>query len=167
MIVISCAVIIANFYLQIQVLTLPIIMIFYFSVLIFNEHNKIKLLFIPVIVITMVWGFIVIPSLYAQFVRLQKPSEFYYVFPLFMYMIRVFLYMVYRQIQYTEYIFLQLPFFLTGLEFGIMLTLDVHQIQFWYLMVFFTLLIINDRTQFTINILVNLWKALSAIGDRK
>lgn len=33
---ISCAVIVANFYLNIQVLTYPIILIFYFAVVIFN-----------------------------------------------------------------------------------------------------------------------------------
>lgn len=48
-----------------------------------------------------------------------------------------------------------------------MLTLNVGDIEFWYLMVFFTLLIINDRTQFTVNILIALSKALSVIGERK
>lgn len=63
----------------------------------------------------MVWGFIVIPALYAEFVRIGNNKEFYYIFPLFMYIIRVIFYMFYRQIHYTEYIFLQLPFFLTGI----------------------------------------------------
>lgn len=76
----------------------------------------------------MVWGFVVIPALYSEFVKISNRKGFYYVFPLFMYILRVFLYLSYREIKYTEYIFLQLPFYLTGIEIGVMMTLNVDDI---------------------------------------
>ena len=43
------------------------------------------------------------------------------------------------------------------------MTLKIGDIQFWYLMVFFTLSIINDRTQFMIDILWKLGRALTKL----
>lgn len=113
---VAWAVIIANYFLRIQALTYPIILICYFSVLIFNERHKNKIIFIPVLILLVVWGFIVIPSLFVQFrTVLGNVQGFYYIFPLFVFMIRIFLYIAYKWIKFTEYIFLQLPFFILGL----------------------------------------------------
>lgn len=119
------------------------------------------------LVTTIVWGFVVIPALYAEFVRIGNSQGFYYVFPIFVYILRVFLYLSYREIKYSEYIFMQLPFFLTGLEYGVMLTLTVDQIEFWYLMVFFTLQIINDRTQFSLRVLSSIVRAFGTVAQSK
>lgn len=48
-----------------------------------------------------------------------------------------------------------------------MLTLSVSDIEFWYLIVCYTLLIVNDRTQFTIDILSSVFKAFSNIDKKK
>lgn len=63
-VLLSCAIIIANYFLKIKVLSYPAILICYFSVLLFNEHHKRKIFFLLVLVATLIWGFIVIPSLY-------------------------------------------------------------------------------------------------------
>lgn len=48
------------------------------------------------------------------------------------------------------------------------MTLTVSSIEFWYLMVFFTLQIVNDRTQFMLKILVKVWKSCdNTIRTRK
>lgn len=160
---VGCGIIIGNFFLGVQVLTFPAILVCYFAVLIFNEHHKHKLLFIVVVVGVLVWGFVVVPALFLQFSNIGNRQGFYYVFPLFIFIIRTFLWVAYRWIKYSEYVFLQLPFFILGLEYGVMLTLSVSSIEFWYLMVFFTLLITNDRTQFTLELVVSMWRSC----DRK
>lgn len=73
-----------------------------------------------------------------------------------MFMIRMGLSCCYWAIGHTASIFLQLPLFITGLEYGTILTRDTSTIEFWYLMVFFSLQIINDRTQFFLRILVKI-----------
>jgi hypothetical protein len=62
----------------------------------------------------------------------------------------------YWMIDHTAIIFLQLPLFLTGLYYGAILSFDLQTIEFWYLLVTFSLQIINDRTQFLLNILVSI-----------
>ena len=49
----------------------------------------------------------------------------------------------YVLIGFSEYIYLQIPFFMMGLDYGVILTLNTTSIEYWYLMVFFTLQIIN------------------------
>lgn len=49
-------------------------------------------------------------------------------FPFFVFLIRIFLYLTFRLVKYSEYIFLQLPFFLLGMEYGVMMTLSVSSI---------------------------------------
>lgn len=108
-------IIIANFFLGIQILTYPSILLCYFSILIFNEHYKSKLLYIPTLILTILWGFLVIPSVYTSFLNFNNSKGFYYIFPLFMFIIRTTVYIAYRRIKYTEYIYMQLPFFLLGI----------------------------------------------------
>ena len=115
----------------------------------------------------LIWGFIVIPTLYSQLKIGSDNLAFYYVFPIFIFIIRNFLYVCYRWIGFSEYIYLQLPFFLLGLEFGVMMTLSVSSVEFWYLMVFFTLQISNDRSELTLELLVSIWRSLNHSRSKK
>ena len=75
----------------------------------------------------MAWGFGLFPGLYAVFDTNAKEA-FYYLFPLFMLLVRIIVYIFFFMIKYSELIFLQLPFFMTGLEYGVILTLKMSQI---------------------------------------
>ena len=76
-----------------------------------------------------------------------------------MVMLRVIVSVFFSIMKFTELVFLQLPFFIMGLEFGVILTLQTSSIEYWYLMVFFTLEIINDRTQFLLRMLKSIFNA--------
>jgi hypothetical protein len=95
----------------------------------------------------------VLPAIYNS---LQAKVAYFYIFPILMFLLRNALGYCYWVIDRTAVIFLQLPLFITGLEYGTILTRDMSTIEFWYLMVFFSLQIINDRTQFFLRILVNI-----------
>ena len=100
-VLICLPIIIANYFMSIQILTYPSILICYFTVLIFNEHHKQKILYIPILILTIIWGFIIIPSVYSSLLKFNNPKTFYYVFPIFMWMIRTTLYATYRKIKYS------------------------------------------------------------------
>ena len=150
-----CAMIITicNHYLNVRILTYPSIIICYLSTMIFNEEYNIKIIFILVLVIEMTYGFAFLPGLYSSFAENNK-SAFYYVFPIFMFILRMMVSLLYWMIEHTSIIFLQIPMFIMGLEYGIILTLQTSSIEYWYLMVFFTLQIINERTQFALRLLI-------------
>ena len=150
-----CAMIItiSNHYLNVRILTYPSIIICYLSTMIFNEEYKIKIIFILVLVIEMAYGFAFLPGLYNSFAADNK-GAFYYVFPIFMFILRMMVSLLYWMIEHTSIIFLQIPLFIMGLEYGVILTLQTSSIEYWYLMVFFTLQIINERTQFTLRLLI-------------
>lgn len=63
----------------------------------------------------------------------------------------------YWLVGYSESLYLQITLFLIGLEYGTVLSISVGEIEFWYLIVFFTLQIINDRTNFMLNVFVNMF----------
>ena len=149
-------IVICNNYLKVAVLTYPAIIICYLSVMLFNEKNKQKIIFIFCLVCVMAWGFAFIPGLYTAFSDDTK-TTFYYIFPVFMVILRLIISGFYMAIKYSELVFLQLPFFILGLEYGVILTLQTGQIEYWYLMVCFTLEIINDRTQFLLRMLISIF----------
>ena len=156
--VIAAIIVIANYFLNVSVLSYPAIIICYLSVMMFNERNKEKIMIILVFVMEVAWGFGFLPGLYSAFDSNSKQA-FYYLFPLFMLIIRVLVSIFFTAIKYTEPIFLQIPLFLMGLEYGVILTLRTNYIEYWYLMVFFTLQIINDRTQFVLRICISILQA--------
>jgi hypothetical protein len=100
----------------------------------------------------------VLPAIYRS---LQTKIAYFYIFPILMFIIRNILSYCYWTIDHTASIFLQLPLFITGLEYGTILTRDISTIEFWYMMVFFSLQIINDRTQFFLRIMINIAKYYS------
>ena len=53
---------------------------------------------------------------------------------------------------------LQVSLFFYGLSYGIILTLDISSIEFWYLLVLLTLEIINARYQFLLGLAKKLFK---------
>ena len=104
----------------------------------------------------MVFGFILLPvisnSLYGQ----GKKDTYIWIFPILMLVLRSVLSYCYWVIDHTALIFLQLPLFLTGLYYGAILSFDIQTIEFWYLLVTFSLQIVNDRTHFLLNVLVSI-----------
>lgn len=109
-----CAIPIAivNNYLKTQLLTYPAILFCYGAILLFNEKYKIKILILIILVIQLVFGFLVIPSFYSIF---GTKNIFFYLFPLPMLLVRSFISLLYWLIGYSSIVFLQFPFFLTGL----------------------------------------------------
>ena len=105
---------ICNNYLNITILTYPAIIICYLSTLIFNEEYKVKLIFILVFVLELAYGFALFPGLYNSFPDENKQA-FYYVFPIFMFVLRTMVSLLYWMIEHTSIIFLQIPMFIMGL----------------------------------------------------
>jgi hypothetical protein len=60
----SIPIIIANFFLNLSFFTYPAIVICYYSVMSFNEKHKSKQVFILVLVLTIIYGLIVLPAIY-------------------------------------------------------------------------------------------------------
>ena len=143
----------ANYFLGLSFFTYPSIVICYYAVLSFNERFKAKQLFVMALVFAIIYGVIVLPAIYRS---LQTKVAYFYVFPVLMFLLRSVLSYCYWVIGHTAVIFLQLPLFLAGLEYGTILTRDISTIEFWFMMVFFSLQIINDRTQFSLRIMVNI-----------
>ena len=75
-----------------------------------------------------------------------------------MFILRNLVQLTYWIVGYSAGLFLQIPLFLMGLEYGIVLSVSMSEIEFWYLLVFFTLQIMNDRTQFFLRVMANLVK---------
>jgi len=100
------------------------------------------------------FGVFVFPNLY-QLLKSTK-EIYFYIFPLFMFLLRNIVQFGYWLIGYSESLYLQITLFLIGLEYGTVLTIPVGEIEFWYLIVFFTLQIINDRTHFILKVFVNM-----------
>ena len=104
----------ANHFLSVTILTYPAIIICYLSTLIFNEEYKVKIIFILVLVLELVYGFALLPGLYNSFPDENK-TTFYYIFPIFMFLLRTMVGLLYWMIQHTSIIFLQIPLFIMGL----------------------------------------------------
>lgn len=100
------------------------------------------------------FGVLVLPNLYQIF--RSSNQIYYYVYPLFMFLLRNIIQYGYWLIGYSESLYLQITLFLIGLEYGTVLTIQVGEIEFWYLIVFFTLQIINDRSHFILKVFINM-----------
>lgn len=153
LLLVALPVIFANYFLGLSFFTYPSIVICYYAVLSFNERFKSKQLFVLALVFAVIFGLIALPAIYRS---LQTKLAYFYVFPVLMFLLRSVLGYCYWVIGHTAVIFLQLPLFVTGLEYGTILTRDLATIEFWYLMVCFSLQIINERTQFFLRIMVNI-----------
>ena len=87
----------ANHFLNVTILTYPAIIICYLSTLIFNEEYKVKIIFILVLVLELAYGFALLPGLYNSFPDANK-TTFYYVFPIFMFLLRMMVALLYWMI---------------------------------------------------------------------
>lgn len=116
------------------------------------------MLFILVIVVEVLVGLFLLPAMYQLLAASNQPDIYFYLFPLIMFLLRNLVQLLYWILGFTETLFLQIPLFITGLEYGTVLITSVGDIEFWYLIVFFTLQIINDRTHFFLKVMVNLVK---------
>lgn len=107
-----------------------------------------------VLVLELVFALAVFPGLY----RLTSSTQtvFYYIFPLLMFVLRNLVQLGYWIIGYSEGLFLQIPLLMMGLEVGVGMMVGVSEIEFWYLIVGMTLQVMNDRTHFFLNVMVNM-----------
>lgn len=146
-----------NHYNGMSTLTYIQILVCYLSILTFNQKHKAKILFIAGIVLEVLFGFMLLPAVF----KAIKPNLqiYYYLFPLLMFLLRSLVQFNYWLVGYSEGLFLQIPLFLTGLEYGTILTLEPGQIEFWYLILFFTLQVINERTHFSLGLLLRIIKS--------
>ncbi len=153
---ICLGIVIGNYFLNLSFFTYPSIVICYYAVMVFNQDHKKKQLFVFVLVFTMVFGFILLPVISNSLYDQGKKDTYIWIFPILMLILRSVLSYCYWVIDHTALIFLQLPLFLTGLYYGAILSFDIQTIQFWYLLVTFSLQIVNDRTHFLLNVLVSI-----------
>jgi hypothetical protein len=125
---IAVVIVFGNHFLGLGVFTYPSIVICYYSVLVFNENYKKKQLFVIILIFTMVYGFIILRAIATSLFNQGKISTFAFIFPILMLIIRVTMSYSYWVIEKTAVIFLQLPLFLTGLEYGAILSYDLSTI---------------------------------------
>ena len=153
---VAIGIVFGNYFLNLGYFTYPSIAICYYSVMTFTEKHKKKQLFVIICIFTIIFGIIVLPAIATSLLNQGKLSIYPYIFPVLMIFLRTTVSYVFWIIDYTTIIFLQLPLFLTGLEYGTILSFDLSTIEFWYLLVAFSLQIINDRTQFLLQLLISL-----------
>ena len=72
---------IVNNYINMTILTYPSIIICYLAALTFNEKHKIKILFIVVLALYIVFGFVVLPAIYSS-LAIDSKIAYFYIFPL-------------------------------------------------------------------------------------
>jgi hypothetical protein len=82
MLLLAIPITIANYFLNLSFFTYPAIVICYYSVMSFNEKHKSKQVFILVLVLTIIFGLIILPAIYKS---LQIKIAFFYMFPLLMF----------------------------------------------------------------------------------
>jgi len=142
LVLLAIPMIFANYFLGLSYFTYPSIAICYFAVLSFNEKHKKKQIFVIIAIFTIIFGFVILPAIYKALPSSSK-GAYVYIFPLLMLVIRTVISYGYWVIEHSATVFLQLPLFVTGLEYGMILSQNIDTIEFWYLMVFFTLQIMN------------------------
>ena len=114
---------IINNYLGLSVLTYPQILFCYLSVMVFNERHKIKILFLLALGLQLIVAFLILPVLYQQLTNGNQ--LYYYLFPLFMFLLRNMVQMIYWIVGYSTGLFLQIPLFIIGLEYGTILSVSI------------------------------------------
>ncbi len=92
----------------------------------FNEKYKLKILFILVIVVQILVGLFMLPAFF-KFIGFRE-EVYFYLFPLFAFLLRNFVQLVYWILGYSEALFLQIPLFLIGLDYGTVMTKAVGEI---------------------------------------
>lgn len=81
-----------------------------------------------VLTFTIVYGFIILKAIATSLFNQGKMSTYTYLFPVMMLIIRIIVNYSFWVIDRTATVFLQLPLFLTGLEYGAILSFDMAQI---------------------------------------
>jgi hypothetical protein len=76
----------------------------------------------------MVFGFVILRAISKSLFNQGSISTYAFIFPLLMLILRIVLNYSYWAIEKTAIVFLQLPLFLTGLEYGAILSYDVSTI---------------------------------------
>jgi hypothetical protein len=108
----AIAITICNNYMGMNSLTYFQILACYISVLSFNEKHKIKILFIVVLGIILLTGFLILPKLY---LGVNNQVLYYYIFPIFMFVLRSITQILYWITGYSANLYLQIPLFITGI----------------------------------------------------
>jgi len=128
LVLVAIGIVFGNHFLGLGVLTYPSIIICYYSVMVFNESYKKKQLFVIILIFTMIYGFIILKAIASSLFNQGKISTFAFIFPILILILRITLSYSYWVIEKTAVIFLQLPLFLTGLEYGVILSFDLSTI---------------------------------------
>lgn len=146
---------VANYNLGTWVLSYPQTVICYLSYYIFSDRNFKKLLWIVVSVLYMLFGFIVLPGIAGA---LGKEFRFvlYYLYPWMLILVRLLSGLLTGFIQASHLFLMPISMFLSGLSYGMLMTLSVSSIEFWYMLVLLTLDVVNSRYQFLLIMLKKL-----------
>lgn len=153
---VGTCVVLGNHFLGLSVFTYPSIAIAYYSLLVFNERHKRKQLFVLAAFLLIIFSFLLLPAISNGLKSQGKLSTYAFIFPLLMLIARTSLAYFYWLVDRSTLVFLQLPLLLTGLDYGAVLSFGLDTIEFWYLLVAFSLQIVNDRTQFLLGLLTSL-----------
>jgi len=108
----AIAITICNNYLGLSSLTYFQIIMCYISVVSFNEKHKIKILFIVVLGLILLTGFLILPQMY---IGVKKQVIYYYIFPIIMFLLRSITQLLYWITGYSAGLYLQIPLFIAGI----------------------------------------------------
>ena len=161
--VILCMVfmIISNYFLNVIILSYPEMAICYISLYFFKEKKKKNILWI--LVFGLYIGFSFIFGAFYNALDTESKYVFFYVFPIIMLLLKLIVGMIFWIIDEGNNFFCILPLFEQGLFIGILLSNNsIHSIEYWYLLVVYTLLIFNDRSQLLLRFLKKAFSSLKA-----
>ncbi len=79
----------------------------------FNEKHKVKIVFLLALAIQLIFGFLVLPPIYRSLSNTNR--VYYYIFPLFMFLLRNIVQFLFWIVGHSTTLFLQIPLFIIGL----------------------------------------------------
>jgi hypothetical protein len=139
---------VGNSLLGCEYLSYPTVLICYLGVAVFQKRNKLRnLLPIYMFVLLFVYGWIVLPAVYTAL-----PTDFkfvyLYIFPVLDLLVELLLDMTLILINEPQLLYFELYLFQLGLSFGTAMTIQMSEVEFWYLCVIYSLRLVNTRKQF-------------------
>ena len=143
---------IANFYLNISLLTYVEFLILYLACYIFLEYYRMTILWMLNILLVVSFGFFALPKIYDEFPT-SSSYQFYFVFPFLIYIVKLVLALSHHSIKHYSEPLLQIPLFLRGLQFGVLLSTKTTTVEFWFMIIMITLQIVDERVQFVFKLL--------------
>lgn len=139
---------VGNSLLGCEYLSYPTVLICYLGVAVFQKRNKLRnLLPIYMLVLIFVYGWLVLPAIYTALSTGYK-FVYLYIYPAVDLLLELLLDMTLILINEPQQLYFEMYLFLLGLQFGTAMTIQMTEVEFWYLCVIYSLRLVNSRKQF-------------------